>query len=188
MIEAALLDDPRVVAALISFSAAVLLWSFSKLVDFLATVWRYNEEIANMAAALRAEIDANIEAQKSVNRRNIVEIGARLDEDPKFVPYVSVERDLNPIFRELQGDIVRLPYSAQGAVMRYYKLDSFIDSILKDMQTDRFAALEADRKKSLLDNLAKTMRRSTTASKEATERLDQVIATYRHRPWPVLRD
>ena len=184
--DVSLLDDVRVIVAIITAAAAFVLWVLKTILDFARSILQRRNEVLGIMHAFKAEFETEQDVIEDAEGRTEWDVIIdQLRADASFVPFVTVEDTdaFGPKHRV--PEIRRLPAAVQGPVIRAYRLDAMVDAVLHDMQSDRFAKLSAERKIQVLENLKGILSQWSTANREAVMSLDRAIGLQK-RTWRAL--
>ncbi len=180
--DTALLDG-KASAAVITAAAALIVWLLTQFRGMIeARDARRNAQMA-IARVLKAEIAVN-NAARQRSARSFDDAIKMLREKPDYQPYVSVEAEKNPIFEQYLSELSRLPEEVVGPVVDYYKHDGFLNSVMQDMTTSRFAGLESERKIRLLTYLnSELIKPYDEKANDAIRHLDAFIQSRKRSLW-----
>jgi hypothetical protein len=124
----------------LGIAGAALAWLLNKFLGWL--VWVADRFINRLEVmtAIRAEIEAKLQNERSYNNfrpaiRLIRERRALDAPGDPFVPYVSVEED-DPIFKEAAKTIRTLPPNVIGQVVAYYYHSAALTRQLADFRSE----------------------------------------------------
>jgi hypothetical protein len=145
--------NDRVIAALIGAIVVAVGWLFNSRRERQQSRARRRERVVDIQKAIRAEIKALVEAPQNRDLSGSLERGmARFDaetpEEP-YVPFIPHEKH-DTVFQALVGDVHLLPTETVEPVILYYNQTVAIGMMAHDLRSEKFAALDVERRKQML--------------------------------------
>lgn len=131
-----------VVSALITIGSWVVAhWSSNRIDEK-----RRIEKIVDIETALEAEIRSNLLRFEATDLdRHLDEIVSKMRASAGFTPFVPRYASI-VIFEAIVGEITILPNRTIEDVVLYYKLEYKLRDLVEDLRSEKFAALEGERK------------------------------------------
>ena len=147
--------DAALVAAVVSAAVTALGWIASHWSEQRLEARRRTERIIDVQWALLAEIESNLlryeEIDLGEHEREMVEKIMKGRDRTSFTPFVP--RDPSEIiFEAFIPDIHILPTETIRDVVAYYKQEYKLRELVEDLRSDRYAALDRDRKARLYEH------------------------------------
>ena len=166
----------------LGIAGAALAWLLNKFLGWL--VWVADRFINRLEVmtAIRAEIEAKLQNERSYNNfrpaiRLIRERRALDAPGDPFVPYVSVEED-DPIFKEAAKTIRTLPPNVIGQVVAYYYHSAALTRQLADFRSEAYRTMSRVRQERVFIDTFYLARTACRAGEAATQRLNAALAFY----------
>ncbi|QPH55140.1 hypothetical protein [Pontivivens ytuae] len=176
-----------IIAAAVSAVVAVLSWVFAFFRDERRERRRRRERVIDVQKAIRAEIETHVYQLERDDLDRVAEVVATLfGSDPGYVPFIPRERH-DVIFAVLVGDIQVLPTDTIRPVVVYYDILATIDAMTEDMRSERYGALDPERRALFFADYMDTKRNLLRRGQKAIESLSESIALLEQGASPINR-
>ena len=163
--------DTALVAAFVSAIITMIGWLASHWSQRRLDAKRRDEKIIDVQTALLAEIESNLDRYEEIDLdkhnaeiQRLIKSSRRGSYTP-FVPRYPTEI----IFEAIVADIHILPTETIDEVVAYYKQELKLREMVEDLRSERFAALEQERKAQMFDHYIWQIKTVLITGKEARD-------------------
>ncbi len=162
---------PAIVAAIVSGLVSAAGWFVNSWQARELEQRRRDEKVRDFQAALRAEIESDLENMKVIDRgRLLQQVDDSYKADPKYTPFVP-RLASNVVFDAIVSEIHVLPGSTITPVIDYARLRQTLERFTEDLRSADFKHLPSQRQFTMYEDYLATLGRLETLAERASAAL-----------------
>ena len=102
-----------------------------------------------------------------------------MEADPAYRPFMTVNERSNEIAVSMRDDMLRLPSETVDLLIEFYSYDTEVNSVMKNILSDAYAALPPDRKRQVIDVFVDVLDEMIASGTRSLRSIDEFLAAGR---------